>query len=286
MGETLEEALKDIEITKARAIINEVIRGGFKEDDIPETEQALVEEAQYWYEEAFKIHETGVKEDTVLAILGIMDDCVVQKESKDISDYVEIPVEEDEWSESEKEKALEAGRELRNPGYSSGVPPRSSGGYSESDLREGDIGKQYNLPIPRDWEGEPEDMPRDISDLSDRDVRRISGEYNAYLSRAKWLFSVEIADLANSTHLRDHAYRVALRKIPRVDSATDKAKLKEVIDAEAREDAEFAKYDEAVLYHQNRVGQLKALVDIYSGNVDRLSREWTMRQDEYEKSVR
>ncbi len=75
---------------------------------------------------------------------------------------------------------------------------------------------------------------------------------------------------------------MALKATPKKDG--EKSKLKEVLDAEAREDPEFEKLDGEVRNHQNDVTTLKALVDIYGGNVDRLSREWTMRQDEYEKT--
>lgn len=140
------------------------------------------------------------------------------------------------------------------------------------------------LPIPKDFDDNLVEMPRDIHELTDRDVRRLSGHYNAYLSRAKWLLALYTSDLANATHLRDHAYRVAFRAAVGVDNITGKNKVKDILDAEAREDKEFSRLEEEVLQHQDNVTKLKALVDIYSGNVDRLSREWTMRQDEYEKT--
>lgn len=265
----LVQALNEIELDVARAILSEAKSSGFMEGDLPELEDDIIKESKYWFEEAYKAHEAGMQHDTVLAILNI-----ASGGSGGGSEY--------------------------NPGYAKveGMVPNL--GHSEAELRDvpvdnavvapvdpglpADFVQRNNLPVPKDWQGDPEDMPRDISELTDRDVRRLSGEYNAYQSRAKWLLALAISDLAQSTHLRDHAYRQSLKKISKVDPSTDKAKLKEVLDAEARENPEFAKFDEAVLKHQKDVTILKSLVDIYSGNVDRLSREWTMRQDEYEKT--
>lgn len=247
----------------AVAILKEAEAGGFFEGEIPTDSEALFTEAEYWVDEAQKSWSSGNRLETIWAIMDIAGVAPV------------IP-------EDDKTQPFEA---PANPGYSSGVPPRSSGGYSESDLREGEqLVSSHNLPIPKDFEDEPEDMPRDLTVLTDREVRRLSGIYNGYSTRVKYLLGLELSDLAQATHLRDNAYRVALRAVSRIDSATDKAKLKEVMDAEAREAEEFVKFDLAVLAHQKNVTTYKALVDIYSGNVDRLSREWTMRQDEYEKT--
>lgn len=276
--ETLEEALKNIEIVKARAILNEAKSGNFMDGDIPEDPDEIVKEAMYWYEEAFKAHEAGMRHDTVHAILGIgNDDTVILNAVPDgyrAQDLRDKPVENAVKDESPEPP--------ETPQAHQGDPLGAVGAIGPPGVIN-PVAK-HNLPVPKDWEGDPEDFPRDISELTDKDVRRLSGEYNAYLSRAKWLLALAIHDLASTTHLRDHYYRLALKKTVKVDPKTEKTKLKEVIEAEAREDETFAAYDEAALKHQGDVTILKSLVDIYSGNVDRLSREWTMRQDEYEKT--
>lgn len=262
---TLEDTLKSIKIDQARAILVEAIAGDFKDGDIPDTDEEIVQEAMYWYEEAFKANQVGIQLDAVKAILNIAEGNVVSFPTVEVEKLRDEPVNNAIKVEPVNEDVvIQVGPVVEAQDYDHSI--------------------KHNLPVPKDWEGTPEDFPRDISELTDRNVRRLSGEYNAYLSRAKWLLALAISDLANSTHLRDHFYRLALKKVSRVDPSTDKAKLKEVIDAEAREDVDFAAYDESVLQHQKDVTMLKALVDIYSGNVDRLSREWTMRQDEYEKS--
>lgn len=269
MAETLEEALKEIEVDKARVILNEAKSGGFMDDDIPEDPEKIVELAVYWYTEAHKAYEAGMRHDTVVAILNAMGDEIMNE--RKWKPAVDVP----------------------NPGYSSGVPPRSSGGYSESDLRETksddsedsvNVARDHKLPVPQDFDEEPEQMPRDISECTDRQIRHLSGVYNAYLARVKWLLAIETSDLANIAHLRDAAFRKSLKNVDKVDQETKKSKLKEVLDAEAKESQEYQKLDQKVKLHQERVVQFKALQEIYSGNIDRLSREWTMRQDEYEKT--
>jgi peptidoglycan hydrolase CwlO-like protein len=58
---------------------------------------------------------------------------------------------------------------------------------------------------------------------------------------------------------------------------------KDIIDTFAKGDSDYKEYEENVKLLQNKLTRYKALVEIYSGNVDRLSREWTMRQNEWER---
>jgi hypothetical protein len=69
----------------------------------------------------------------------------------------------------------------------------------------------------------------------------------------------------------------------RVDEETGKAKLRDIIEAEVLEDPEYKKYDLLVREHEKNQGIYKALTEIYSSNVERLSREATMRKDEFDR---
>lgn len=166
------------------------------------------------------------------------------------------------------------------------LPRKSSGGFSDGDLREGEQGtpgfKEYaideKLPIPAHIEGDAEPMPRDLSTVSDKQIRRLSGEFNAFLTRATYLLGVETADLINAQHLLEDARNTALRGL------TVEKKLAKVIDAELAADEKVKEWADRVNEHEKKVTILKSLKEIYSGNVDRLSREWTMRQNEWEKS--
>lgn len=240
----------------ALAIINEAKAGGYEDRPLPATDEEIIARGEYFYEEAKKaFHEANIRDNSVQTIIFLGDST-----------------------------------EMGNVHGS--YPRRSSGGLSESDERETDVEvengwssflRKENLPIPHQIEGDAVPMPRDLSELSDKEVRRLSGEYNAYLARVTYLLGVELSDLASAQYLLDAAHSAAMRNI-NVMGPDKKQKLAKVIESEIAIDPEVIKYSGAVNAHQKQVTTLKALKEIYSGNVDRLSREWTMRQNEWEKS--
>lgn len=175
------------------------------------------------------------------------------------------------------------------------LPRKSSGGFSEGDLREPEkfevnevnavqLVSKENLPAPRHIESDPDPMPRDLSKVTDRDIRKLSGEYNAYLARTNYLLGIEQSDLMNAEHLLEAERARVLREMDTMDADGKKQKLAKVIEAEILADSEVVRLTGYVNQHAQRVVVLKSLKEIYSGNVDRLSREWTMRQNEWEKS--
>lgn len=289
--ESLEDTLRQIEIDQAIAILREAKRGGHMDEDIPAASEEIEEASRYWVEEAWKGYEQGMRDETVLAILRIVDSGLLDVMQDEVYDetpenYLSVsetipkpipgatdPIDTTEWRRIVSSEIID--REAWD---------KATTRLDRVNIVDKDLAAEYNLPVPKDFEDEPVDMPHDLSGVNDREIRRLSGIYNGYLARTKYLLGLELSNLAQATHLRDAAYREAFKNVRRVDPATDKAKLKEVMDAEAREDETFEKLDSAVLEHQKKVTVFKALVDIYSGNVDRLSRDWTMRQNEWEKT--
>lgn len=165
--------------------------------------------------------------------------------------------------------------------YSMGIERKSEKAYAQfagEDVEEVKIDK--GLPIPEDLAGDASPMPLDFTDIGDVQLRKLHGEYNAYLARVRWLLSISLNRLASVTHLRDDAYRLAYKQQYLVSETVGSKPTKDVLDAFAKDNEDYKKYDELVRKHQQEVTSFKALVEIYSGNVDRLSREWTMRTDE------
>lgn len=265
-----------MDVALARQILNAAIEGDFL-DELPESDEQIIEDGRYFADEAKKAWDTSMRNETVATILHLTGEISDDEYAAVASGSAETP--EGESAEAEVK-------------YSSGTPPRSSGGYSESDLRETApadssaeaMVRKENLPIPKGVSGEePPEMPRDLVELGDREVRRYHGIYNAFAARARWLLGVSTSDLANATYLRDEALRIARRKVNRLDPETEKARTIETINDEAKEDPDYQMWTERVNKHSHDVGIWKTLVEIYQGNVDRLSREWTMRTDEYER---
>ena len=129
-------------------------------------------------------------------------------------------------------------------------------------------------------------MPLDITSADDRLIRRLHGEYGAFVARTTWLLAQAGSDLQNAAHLRAEARRDALRKIPKIDDETGKAKLAMHISAEIDDDPQVKKWEAKCQSHERDVEELKALKEIYSGYVTRLSREMSMRNDEFSRGGR
>ncbi len=134
------------------------------------------------------------------------------------------------------------------------------------------------LPEPEDLHGEPTSLPRDFTELSPKEIRKLHAEYNAYYARARWMLAVATNKLAGKTSLRDAEYRKAYMNAYTI--AGEKKPTREVLDFTASSDERVKELNDAVRAFQEDVTSYKALTEIYGGDVDRLSREWTMRQDE------
>lgn len=143
---------------------------------------------------------------------------------------------------------------------------------------------KHNLPIPPDPEGDATELPRDFTSIGDKEIRRLHGEYNSYLARARWMLAVSTNHLASATHMRDDAYRKGYKTYSSKLELTEQRVTKDLIDSHVKtEEENYKKYDTDAREAQEKTVIYKALVEIYSGNVDRLSREWTFRQQEWEK---
>jgi hypothetical protein len=140
------------------------------------------------------------------------------------------------------------------------------------------------LPIPQTIATEDNGLPADLTTLDDRVLRRYHSLYNGFLGRSRWLLGLATGELIRAEHLRDEALRVALLKVNRIDPKTEKPKSVATLDAEAKESADYQMWASAANQHERDVAMRKAVVDIYQGNVAVLSREWTMRTEEFERS--
>jgi hypothetical protein len=143
-----------------------------------------------------------------------------------------------------------------------------------------DVKLEYNLPIPPDIEREPTPFPVDFTVLTEKELRRLHGEYNSYLGRAKWLLATSANRLANAVYLREDEYRKAFKDSHNKLTLVGEKPTRDLLDSLAKTTEEYKKYDLDAKNEQEKVTIYKALAEIYGGNVDRLSREATMRADE------
>lgn len=157
-------------------------------------------------------------------------------------------------------------------------------GYPDKEEREAPKVENHNLPIPKDPDFDYTHLPADFTTLTDLEIRRYSSHNQHFLNRARYLWSNIVNHLADANHLKDDAYRKAYRETYEQLEQTIGKPTKDLVDSYAREDDFVKKYDNDAREAQANATSLKALVEVYSGNVERLSREATMRQHEWEKN--
>jgi len=155
---------------------------------------------------------------------------------------------------------------------------RPSQAEPESGVGSGSSAFFRGLPLPQSNGQEAPQMPYDVSSLDDVELRRYHGIFSHYFGRARYELAEQTAALTAAEHLRDDAFRKAYAKIDKRDK-----KLKEV-ETEAMEDSEYISWNRNVLEHEKNVIKLKALTEIYGKNVEVLSREATIRQNEFERN--
>lgn len=264
----------------ARAILSEVAAGGWLDREIPEDEKDLIELAVYFVDEAKLALEDNMNSEHIHAIIALGSQVSPPVLSAPVVQQVEegppgeINLSGYDYGTYIGSEDYERDKKIRET-----YPRRSSGGFSESDLRE-----YEGLPIPKAVEESvPQEMPTDLTELGDKAVRRLYSTFGSYLGRARWRLATANSNLASATHLRDEAYRTQYIKVKR-EAVTNEEKLTiEDLQNLAKESEEYKEWNSRVKDHNNEATNWKALVDIYGGNVERLSREWTMRQDTYER---
>lgn len=155
---------------------------------------------------------------------------------------------------------------------------------NKSGFKSGLVNIEGTLPIPRDADFEYKHLPPDYTELTDLEIRKYSSHNQHFLNRTRYLLANTVNHLADANHLKDEAYRKAYRENYQELDVTLGKPTKDLVDSYTVQDEKYKMYDEDARQAQEKVTIYKALVEVYSGNVERLSREMTYRKDEFERS--
>jgi len=139
------------------------------------------------------------------------------------------------------------------------------------------------LPEPNHVGDDVMDVPRDVTKLSNEEIRRLYSERGACYDRTAWLLAVEKSDRDRAQDMAKLKLAKAMSSIEWVDEkgkALGVNALKEV----AAADPEYQEWMKRYIRHAKEVRQLEALASVYENEVSRLSREWTMRTASFEMS--
>lgn len=136
------------------------------------------------------------------------------------------------------------------------------------------------IPAPGEVQDDVDPIPVDVTKCSDLEIRKLYSASNAVSARCKWLVSIEDGRLSAAKRTLEGARRRARQAVPK-DRDDGKQRLAADIDADVESDSDVQHWRALVAEHEDNLRNLKALRDIHDGDCDRLSREWTMRSEEF-----
>lgn len=246
---------KELQVKRAIAILKEAKAHDVLDKPIPEDDDLKIKVADYIVGQARKAREAGEEGEHVIAILFTADVDFTTGEIKEKGDDRE---------ENEILEETEA--------------PTEDEAFYRAAIKET---VKDHLPIPKEPDDEPE-LPFDLTAISDKNLRFLHGAFNACFARAAWLYAINEAGEAAAKQIADHKedeYIVGLG-----DERKDfggKAKSAALLKAEAAaNDDAIVEWRDRQKKHAIQGNRYRRLRDIYESNVDRLSREGTLREDE------
>lgn len=136
--------------------------------------------------------------------------------------------------------------------------------------------------IPAKLPQEIVELPFDLTQESDEAIRRLHSAFTSYFARAAYVAKLEgqLADACK--HIGDKKHAEVMASLPRIDEETKKEKNVTLLKAEAENDPTVELWRDRHLSHSMMASNSKKDCDIYEKNISSLSREWTMRHEEYE----
>ena len=141
------------------------------------------------------------------------------------------------------------------------------------------------LPKPEKVDGQEISMPFSLESLSDTEILKYIGIYNSCSAYANYLYSLEESGEASAKLIADEYFDKFLVTASKKDDETNKPKTARQLEAEAmNKDENLKKWRKLQKEHSIKANRYKRLRDIYSDNCERLSRAFTIKQDERNKS--
>lgn len=267
-----------MKVETATAVINQAKNGGNWDQPLPVDPSDRISMAQEIYDQAVVARDRlNIKADSVLAVISM-----VEADEDEATDYTPRSAKETE-STSKPSSSVESSS-ATSPDPSPNIEHELKTVTDVIIAREQAhaLMRKEGLPIPPELEGEPPVLPRDLTQKTDTEIRRLHSEFAAALARANYLVSLETADEYAAKMIYERLYARALAHVERTYSEGDKVKSKTVpqLEAEAAQDSEVQEWGDRYHTHHVQNTFLKSIRDGYKDYADRLSREWSMREGE------
>lgn len=136
--------------------------------------------------------------------------------------------------------------------------------------------------VPKKLPREITELPFDMTQESDESIRRLHSAFTSYFARAAYVAKLE-GQLADACKfIADKKSAEIIASTSKIDPDTKKEKTATVLKAEAESDPVVSMWRDRHQTHSMISNNSKKDCEIYDRNISSLSREWTMRHEEYE----
>jgi hypothetical protein len=156
----------------------------------------------------------------------------------------------------------------------------------EADLHEEVIAnlERERLHVPPPIEADQPEMPFDLTTVSDSQLRHLHGAFAAYAYRAGYLQQIEEAKARNyKERIRDLEHTL-LVNADKTEPQTGKPKTMGLLEAEIASDETIRGWRKRQVRHEEFAASYKSQKESYHKYAEILSRQETMRQNEFERA--
>lgn len=254
-----------ITVDLAEKVINQLIKQGGYRGSMPDTEADQIKMAKVIISQAYEAKK------------------ILDSESGK-NDHVEAIIRVCEGVEAEPPlpgKPQSVVEELSDPVDLEPKKPKKDLKSALDEVQE--ILRKENLPEPSPINEDPKPIPSDLTALDNTQIRQLHSQFNAAHLRTAWLAGIEESYLSDCEVAAKASFSRSMDGLEKIDE-NGKSKQITLLKEEAANDEEYRSWISRAEYHRSRHKSFKLLVEIYDKACERLSREWTMRTDQFHQS--
>lgn len=141
-----------------------------------------------------------------------------------------------------------------------------------------------NLFVPDPLPEDVIELPFDLTDCSNTEIRKLHGAFNAYSARAAYVLMIEEQCERSCGYIAEQKMAEYIDSIEKIDEETKKPKSVTALEAEAKQDETVSLWLNRKHEHGSVAIAMRKERDMYDKTVTVLSREWTMRSEEFQHS--
>lgn len=253
-----------------------------------EEDEAEEEETEHASDDPTNVRVRQGKKTMVIAAQNVDDMVKAGWEVDDDQDDIESAEAEDPDEDEEHEARTQANEEAEEEAPPKKKREKAAADDDEFDAEHLDLVQKVvkkidkeNLFVPDPLPEDIIELPFDLTDCTNTEIRKLHGAFNAYSSRAAYVLMIEEQCERACGYIMEEKMAAVINETEKIDPETKKPKTVTALEAEALQDDEVSLWKGRKQEHGSVVIGMRKERDMYDKTVTVLSREWTMRSEEF-----